>query len=58
MKNAARFSAPSHFCMVPGNERSVAATATNQGQTELASPVNVLLAGEKRPPVETLRDLE
>jgi hypothetical protein len=41
-----------------GNGPAVSATAADLSQTELIGPVNVLLAREKRPSVETLRDLE
>jgi hypothetical protein len=41
-----------------GNEPAVSATAADLSQTELVGSVNILLAREKRPSVETLRDLE
>ncbi|MGP8200806.1 MAG: hypothetical protein ACLQU4_15025 [Limisphaerales bacterium] len=58
MKNASRFSVPSHFGMMLSDKPPIAAAATNHGQAKLVRPVNVLLAGEKRASVETLGDLE
>ena len=58
MKNTTRTSAPAHFGVVMGHEPPVAATAADLSQTELVGPVNILLAREERPSVETLRDLE
>jgi hypothetical protein len=58
MKKTTLTSAPSHFGVVMSNEPAVAAAAADLSQTELISPVNVLLAREERSPVETLRDLE
>jgi hypothetical protein len=58
MENTTLTSAPSHFGVVMGNEPAVSATAADLSQTKLIGPVNVLLAREKRPSVETLRDLE
>jgi len=58
MKNTTRTSAPAHFGVVMSHEPPVAATAADLRQVELIGPVNVLLAREKGPSVEALRDLE